>query len=202
MLPSLTACAAARVQRAKSPRRGDVTYSSEMPLIVPFDNATPRVDPTSWVAPNATLIGKVAIEAHASVFYGAVLRGDVGAIRIGAGTNVQDNVTMHTDTGLVLDIGSRVSVGHGAILHGCTVENDCLIGMGATVLNGAVVGAGSLVAAGAVVLENTVIPAGSLVTGVPAKVRRSLSDDERAALVENARHYAELSHAHRAANGG
>jgi len=173
-----------------------------MPLIVPFDNSTPRIDPTSWVAPNATLVGDVTIEAHASVFYGAVVRADRDAIRIGAGTNVQDNVTMHTDAGLVLDIGSRVSIGHGATLHGCTVENDCLIGMGATVLNGAVIGAGSLVAAGAVVLEYTSIPAGSLVTGIPAKVARPLSEEERTALVENARHYAELSHAHRAANGG
>ena len=202
MLPSLTGRAVARVQRAKYPRSGDVTYSSEMPLIVPFDNVTPAIDPTAWAAPNATLVGDVAIGAHASVFYGAVLRGDVGAIRIGAGTNVQDNVTMHTDTGLVLDIGSRVSVGHGAVLHGCTVGDDCLVGMGATVLNGAVIGEGSLVAAGAVVLEYTSIPAGSLVAGIPAKVRRPLSDDERASLVENARHYAELSRAHRAATGG
>ena len=109
---------------------------------------------------------------------------------------------MHTDGGLVLSVGSRVSVGHGAILHGCTIEDDCLIGMGATVLNGAVIGAGSLIAAGAVVLEYTAIPAGSLVTGVPAKVARMLSPEERVGLVENARHYAELSQAHRAANGG
>ena len=173
-----------------------------MPVIVPFGSATPRIDATAWAAPNATLIGAVTLGAHASVFYGAVLRADEGAIRIGAGTNVQDNVTMHTDPGLELSVGSRVSVGHGAILHGCVVEDDCLIGMGATVLNGAVVGAGTLVAAGAVVLENTLIPAGSLVTGVPAKAIRMLTADERASLVENARHYAELSHAHRAANGG
>jgi len=173
-----------------------------MPLIVPFAEATPKIDPTAWVAPNATLIGSVGLGAHASVFYGAVLRGDTDSIVIGAGTNVQDNVTMHTDSGIVLTVGSRVSIGHGATLHGCTVENDCLIGIGATVLNRAVIGAGSLVAAGAVVLEKTVIPPGSLVAGVPAKVVRQLSADERAGLVENARHYAELSHAHRAANGG
>ena len=155
-----------------------------MPLIVPFAEATPKIDPTAWVAPNATLIGSVGLGAHASVFYGAVLRGDTDSIVIGAGTNVQDNVTMHTDSGIVLTVGSRVSIGHGATLHGCTVENDCLIGIGATVLNRAVIGAGSLVA------------------GVPAKVVRQLSADERAGLVENARHYAELSHAHRAANGG
>jgi carbonic anhydrase/acetyltransferase-like protein (isoleucine patch superfamily) len=179
-----------------------VTYPSEMPLIIPFGDARPRIEPTAWVAPNATLVGAVSVDAHASVFYGAVLRGDVDSIQIGPGSNIQDNVTMHTDAGLPLRVGSRVSVGHGAILHGCTIENDCLIGMGATVLNGAVVGAGSLIAAGAVVLEYTSIPPGSLVTGVPAKVARTLSEAERAGLVDNARHYAELSQKHRVANGG
>jgi carbonic anhydrase/acetyltransferase-like protein (isoleucine patch superfamily) len=172
-----------------------------MPLIVPFGESTPTVDPTAWVAPNATLVGAVTLGARASVFYGAVLRGDTDAITIGAGSNVQDNVTMHTDTGLVLSVGSGVSVGHGAVLHGCTIEDDCLIGMGTTVLNRAVVGAGSLVAAGAVVLEDAVIPPGSLVAGVPARVLRPLSEDERAGLVENARHYLELSAAHSAASG-
>jgi carbonic anhydrase/acetyltransferase-like protein (isoleucine patch superfamily) len=172
-----------------------------MPLIVPFGESTPSIDPTAWVAPNATLVGAVTLGARASVFYGAVLRGDTDAISIGEGSNVQDNVTMHTDSGLVLSVGSGVSVGHGAVLHGCTVENDCLIGMGATVLNRAVIGAGSLVAAGAVVLENAVVPPGSLVAGVPARVVRALSDDERAGLVENARHYLELSAAHKATPG-
>jgi carbonic anhydrase/acetyltransferase-like protein (isoleucine patch superfamily) len=172
-----------------------------MPLIVPFGESTPSIDPTAWVAPNATLVGAVTLGARASVFYGAVLRADTDAISIGEGSNVQDNVTMHTDSGLVLSVGSGVSVGHGAVLHGCTVENDCLIGMGATVLNRAVIGAGSLVAAGAVVLENAVVPPGSLVAGVPARVVRALSDDERAGLVENARHYLELSAAHKATPG-
>jgi carbonic anhydrase/acetyltransferase-like protein (isoleucine patch superfamily) len=178
------------------------TYSDRMPLIVPFGEATPKIDPSAWVAPNATLVGSVNLGPRASVFYGAVLRGDTDAIVIGAESNIQDNVTMHTDTGLVLTVGSGVSVGHGATLHGCTVENDSLIGMGATVLNGAVIGAGSLVAAGAVVREHAVIPPGSLVAGVPAKVVRQLSDEERAGLVENARHYVELGQAHRAASAG
>ena len=167
-----------------------------MPHIVPFGSSTPKIDSTAWAASTATLIGAVTIGAHASVFYGAVLRADEGAIRIGAGSNVQDNVTMHTDPGLELTIGSRVSVGHGAILHGCVIEDDCLIGMGATILNGAVVGAGSLVAAGSVVLENTIIPPSSLVTGMPAKAIRTLDAEEIGSLVENARHYAELSARH------
>jgi carbonic anhydrase/acetyltransferase-like protein (isoleucine patch superfamily) len=173
-----------------------------MPLIVPFGNVTPKIDANAWVAPNATLIGAITLGAHSSIYYGSVLRADHDSIRIGAGSNIQDNVSMHVDTGLPISVGSRVSVGHGAILHGCTVEDDCLIGMGATVLNGAVVGAGTLVAAGAVVLEYTAIPAGSLVAGVPAKVVRQLSEDERLGLIENARSYAELTQKHRVANGG
>jgi carbonic anhydrase/acetyltransferase-like protein (isoleucine patch superfamily) len=170
-------------------------------MIVPFGNATPKIDPNAWVAPNATLVGDVSIGAHASVFYGAVIRADNDAIRIGAGSNVQDNVTMHTDGGLALTVGSRVSIGHGAVLHGCTIGDDCLIGMGAIVMNGAVIGAGSLVAAGALVLEYTSVPPGSLVVGAPAKALRMLSDDEQRGLIENARHYAEISRAHRAAAG-
>ena len=101
-----------------------------MPHILPFGSSTPKIDSTAWAASTATLIGAVTLGAHSSVFYGAVLRADEGAIRIGPGSNVQDNVTMHTDPGLELTIGSRVSGGHGAILHGCVIEDDCLIGMG------------------------------------------------------------------------
>ena len=170
-----------------------------MPLLIAIGDSTPKTDPTSWVAPNATLIGSVTIGANASVYYGAVLRGDTDQIIIGPGSNLQDNVTVHTDAGLVMSIGARVSVGHGAILHGCTVEDDCLIGMGATVLNRAVIGTGSLVAAGAVVLQDAVIPPGSLVAGVPGKVVRSLSEAEREGLVDNARRYLGYAEAHRAA---
>jgi carbonic anhydrase/acetyltransferase-like protein (isoleucine patch superfamily) len=167
-------------------------------MIVSFDGHTPIVDATAFVAPNATLIGQVTIGADASVFYGSVLRADTDSISIGAGSNVQDNVSMHTDTGLHLTIGAGVSIGHGAVVHGCVIEDDCLIGMGATILNRAVIGAGSLIAAGAVVLEDTVIPPGSLVAGVPAKVRRELSDEERAGVKLNASHYVGLAAQHRA----
>lgn len=171
-----------------------------MPLIVPFAGSTPSVADTAWVAPNATLIGEVTLRERSSVYYGTVLRADVAAISLGEGSNLQDNVTVHCDRGVPTTIGSGVSVGHAATLHGCTVEDDCLIGMGATVLNGSVIGTGSLVAAGTVVLEGTIVPPGSLVAGVPGKVRRELTDDERAGIRDNASRYLDYTEAHRAAN--
>ena len=168
-----------------------------MTTILGFNGSTPSVPDSAWVAPNGTLIGSVTLGAEASVFYGAVLRGDVDSITIGARSNIQDNVSIHCDSGKPTTVGSGVSVGHSAVLHGCTVEDDCLIGMSATVLNEAVIGRGSLVAAGAVVLEGTIIPPGSLVAGVPAKVRRELTADELAKVKHNATHYVELSRAHR-----
>jgi len=168
-----------------------------MSLILPFGDRTPAIDPTAWVAPNATVIGGVTLGDSAGVYYGAVLRADSDDITIGPWSNVQDNVTVHCDPGSPVVVGGGVSVGHGAVLHGCVIEDDCLIGMSATVLNGAVIGTGSLVAAGSVVLENTVIPPGSLVAGVPASVRRRLSVEEIDGIRDNARRYAELSSKHR-----
>ena len=168
-----------------------------MSLILPFGDRTPAIDPTAWVAPNATVIGGVTLGDSAGVYYGAVLRADSDDITIGPWSNVQDNVTVHCDPGSPVVVGGGVSVGHGAVLHGCVIEDDCLIGMSATVLNGAVIGTGSLVAAGSVVLENTVIPPGSLVAGVPASVRRRLSAEEIDGIRDNARRYAELSSKHR-----
>ncbi|WP_349904794.1 gamma carbonic anhydrase family protein [Parafrigoribacterium humi] len=167
-------------------------------VILSYDGNSPAIADSAWVAPNATLIGRVTIGENASVFYGSVLRADVDSITIGEGSNIQDNVSVHCDAGIPTTLGRGVSVGHSAVLHGCTVEDDCLIGMSATVLNGAVIGTESLVAAGAVVLEGTVIPPGSLVAGVPAKVRRELSAEERERVRDNARHYVELSRAHAA----
>jgi carbonic anhydrase/acetyltransferase-like protein (isoleucine patch superfamily) len=166
-------------------------------MLLIFDGVTPEVDPTAFVAPNASVIGRVKLAANSSVFYGAVLRGDIDSISIGAGSNVQDNVSMHTDVGIKLVVGSGVSIGHNAVVHGCTVEDDCLIGMGSIILNHAVIGAGSLVAAGAVVLEGTVVPPGSLVAGVPAKVRRELTAEEREHVKLNASHYVDLAAKHR-----
>lgn len=158
---------------------------------------SPQIADDAFVAPGAVIVGDVRLAARSSVWYNAVLRAEAEPIVLGEGANLQDNVVCHVDAGYPLVIGSGVSVGHTAVLHGCTVEPDSLIGMGATVLNGAVIGAGSLVAAGAVVLEGTIVPPGSLVAGVPAKVRRELTDDERAGIRRNAdaylRHVAEHS---------
>jgi carbonic anhydrase/acetyltransferase-like protein (isoleucine patch superfamily) len=150
---------------------------------------SPQIAEDAFVAAGAVIVGDVRLEARSSVWYNAVLRAEAAPIVLGAGSNLQDTVVCHVDSGFPLSIGSGVSVGHGAVLHGCTVEDDCLIGMSATVLNGAVIGAGSLVAAGAVVLEGTIVPPGSLVAGVPAKVRRELTADERAGIRRNGEHY-------------
>lgn len=161
-----------------------------MPLI-PFQGDEPVVDPTAFVAMNATLVGRVTVGAGASIWFGAVLRGDTDDLVLGERSNLQDNVVVHADPGSPAILGAGVSVGHGAVVHGCRIGDGCLIGMNATVLNRAVIGAQSLVAAGAVVLEGTVIPPRSLVAGVPAKVRRELTDDEVAALAVNADTYAD-----------
>ncbi|MEU6610619.1 gamma carbonic anhydrase family protein [Streptomyces shenzhenensis] len=167
-------------------------------LIVGIGGREPRIDEGVFVAPNASVIGDVTLRAGASVWYGAVLRGDVERITVGASTNVQDNVTLHADPGFPVSIGERVSIGHNAVVHGATVADDCLIGMGATVLNGAVIGAGSLVAAQALVPQGMTVPPGSLVAGVPAKVKRALTDEERQGVTLNGTRYAELATTHRA----
>ncbi|TXK17021.1 gamma carbonic anhydrase family protein [Homoserinibacter sp. GY 40078] len=168
-----------------------------MSVILGFGDAVPRIDPSAWVAPNATVIGDAVLHPGASVFYGAVVRADRDRIELGAGSNLQDNVVVHGDPGSPTVIGAGVSVGHGAVVHGSVIGDDCLIGMNATVLNGAVIGEESLVAAGALVLEGTVVPPRSLVAGVPAKVRRELSDDEVAGIRRNAATYRELTARHR-----
>ncbi|MFJ4829088.1 gamma carbonic anhydrase family protein [Streptomyces sp. NPDC088747] len=167
-------------------------------LIAGIGGKDPKVDPEAFAAPMSVVIGEVTLHAGASVWYGAVLRAEVGPIVVGADSNVQDNCTLHVDPGFPLTIGERVSVGHNAVIHGATVEDDCLIGMGATVLNGAVIGAGSLVAAQALVPQGMRVPPGSLVAGVPAKVRRELTDEEREGITLNGTLYVELAKAHRA----
>ena len=158
-------------------------------LSLPFEGRTPEVHESAWIAQNASLIGKVRVRADASVWFGAVLRGDIDEIVLGAGSNLQDNVVVHTELGSPAIVGDGVSVGHGAVVHGCTIQDGCLIGMNATVLTGAVVGRDSLVAAGSVVLEGVTIPPRSLVAGVPGKVRRALTDDEVAGMHGNCARY-------------
>jgi len=142
-----------------------------------------------WVAPGARLIGRVILEPGASVWFNAVLRGDNEPIVVGAGSNVQDGCVCHTDLGFPLTIGSDCTVGHMAILHGCTVGAGSLIGMGATVLNGAVIGAGTLVGAGSLVTEGKAIPDGVLAVGRPARVVRALTAEESAGLARTAAGY-------------
>ncbi|MFD3446974.1 gamma carbonic anhydrase family protein [Microbacteriaceae bacterium 4G12] len=158
-------------------------------VLLPFGGATPEVQDDAYVAAGAVLVGRVHLGASASVWFNAVLRADSEPITIGDGSNVQDNVSCHVDAGFPLTVGSDVSVGHNAVLHGCTVEDGALVGMGAIVMNGAVIGAGSLVAAGALVLEGTVVPPGTLVAGVPARVRRELTAEEAAGIRRNAAGY-------------
>ena len=166
-----------------------------MPML-PYEGSEPEVADDAWVAPGAYLVGRVRVGSRSSVWYGAVLRGDGDAISVGVGSNVQDGTVVHADPGFPAVIGDGVVVGHGAVVHGCTVEDGSLIGMGSRVLNGARIGAGSLVAAGAVVLEGTQVPPGSLVAGVPAKVRRPLTDDESAGIRAGAEQYVERARQH------
>ncbi len=177
--------------------QGPTEARPSVPQTIAFGGSTPDIHPTAWLAPTATVIGRVSVGAGTGVFYGAILRGDSSTISVGSGSNLQDAVVVHADPDFPATIGSGVSVGHAAVLHGCTVQDDCLIGMGAIVLNGAVIGAGSMVAAGAVVLEGAQVPPGSLVAGVPGKVRRELTAEEREHLVHNATHYQELIGGHR-----
>ncbi|TCK22509.1 gamma carbonic anhydrase family protein [Pseudonocardia endophytica] len=150
--------------------------------MIEINGTSPTVHERAWVAPGAVLSGAVTIEEDASVWYTCVLRADMEPITIGARSNVQDGTVVHTDPGFPVSIGDGVTIGHRAVVHGCTIGDDVLIGMGAVVMNGCTIGAGSLVAAGAVLTQGLQVPPGSLVAGVPGKVRREISDDERTML--------------------
>ena len=164
--------------------------------IYKVDGRVPQVGAAAFVADNATLAGDVTLAEESSVWYGAVLRADTGRITVDAGSNVQDNAVLHTGPGLDVTVRRGTSVGHGAVVHGCTVGDGCLIGMHATILNGAVIGDGCLIAAGALVPENMQVPAGSLVIGVPGKVVRPVSAAQAAAIKANEEEYLELARAH------
>lgn len=165
-------------------------------MMVSIAGKTPDAGKAAFVADTAVLAGEVSLAGETSVWYGAVLRADTGRITVGEGSNVQDNAVLHTGPGLDVTIGRNVSIGHSAVVHGCTVGDNCLIGMHATVLNGAVIGEGSLVAAGALVTENAVIPAGSLVVGVPGKVLRRVSAEQAASIDANGEEYRQLAELH------
>jgi carbonic anhydrase/acetyltransferase-like protein (isoleucine patch superfamily) len=172
---------------------------AERALIAAVGGKEPKVDPEAFTAPTSVVVGEVSLAAGASVWYQTVLRGDGGPITVGPDSNIQDNCTVHADPGFPVTVGERVSVGHNAVLHGCTVEDDVLVGMGATVLNGARIGAGSLVAAQALVPQGMQVPPNSLVAGVPAKVKRQVTDEESAGIAFNAAVYVDLARQHRQA---
>lgn len=161
-----------------------------MPLILPVQGKHPQLGADCFVAENATIVGDVTLGARCTVWFNAVLRGDVNSIRIGDKTNVQDGAVIHcTYQKAATTIGSRVSIGHKAIVHGCTVQDDVLIGMGAIVMDQAVVGAGCIIAAGAVVLENTQCEPGFLYAGIPARKIKPVTEEQRANMLRTADNY-------------
>jgi carbonic anhydrase/acetyltransferase-like protein (isoleucine patch superfamily) len=163
-------------------------------MIIPYNGTTPRIADNCFLAPDCVIIGDVTIGPESSIWFKAVIRGDINWIKIGSYTNVQDSCVVHVTEGSApTDIGDHVTVGHGAIIHGCTIESACLIGMGAIILDRAVIGAGSLVAAGSVVKSGMAVPAGSLVAGNPAVIKRKISADEKDYFVEWAINYREYS---------
>jgi gamma-carbonic anhydrase len=162
-------------------------------MIGKFLHKAPQIAKTSFVAPSAQLIGAVRVGEYASVWFNAVARGDINRIEIGAYTNIQDSAILHVEDDIGLYIGEYVTVGHGAILHACHIEDCALIGMGAIILNGARIGKGSIVAAGSVVTKDFKAPGYRLIMGVPAKVVRKLTEDEKRENIHWARKYAKLS---------
>lgn len=161
------------------------------PELVPLPGRTPVIHESAWIAPGANVIGATTMAEDSSVWFAAVVRADGDTITIGPGSNVQDGSVLHADRGVPLRLGAGVTVGHRAVLHGCVVEDDVLVGMGAVVLNGARIGAGSIIGAGALVPEGAVVPPGSMVLGVPGRVRRETTEAEREQVRANARLYVE-----------
>lgn len=168
-----------------------------MPLIIEYQGKRPTIADDVYIAPNATILGNVTIGPGASVWFGAVIRGDEGHIRIGPGANVQDNVVIHVNGRHDTLIGANVTIGHGVVLEGCIIGDGALLGMNATVLSQAIIGDGVLIAAGAVVKEFDEIPAHHLAAGVPARVRCPLSPEMRARVARGAQHYIGAANRHR-----
>ncbi len=165
-----------------------------MPLLRSFGDKHPVIGPDTFVAETAVVIGDVQVGARSSLWYGTVLRGDVFHIRVGDDTSIQDNTVVHVTSGhYATSVGSRVTVGHSAVLHGCTIEDDCIIGMGAVIMDRASIGRFCVIGAGALVTPGTVIEDGQLVVGSPARAKRELTADERGWIQSSAQHYVELA---------
>jgi carbonic anhydrase/acetyltransferase-like protein (isoleucine patch superfamily) len=166
-------------------------------MMISLGDSDPKCEASSWIAPTATLIGKVSLAESASVWFGAVLRGDNEPIRVGARSNVQDLCVLHTDPGFPLTIDEDCSIGHQAMLHGCKIGSGSMIGIGAIVLNGARIGKGCLIGAGAIVTEGAEIPDNSLVIGMPGKVKRAVSAEQASFILDNAADYAKRAQRYR-----
>ena len=162
-------------------------------MIYDFEKNIPEVHPDAWVAPNATLIGKVKLEKNSSIWFNAVLRGDIELISIGENSNIQDGSVLHTDPGYKLNVGKGVTVGHMVMLHGCQISDDTLIGIGSIILNNAKIGKNCIIGANSLITENKIIPDNSLVVGSPGRVLRKVTDEEIKLIHENAQHYVEGS---------
>ena len=159
-----------------------------------LDDHTPQIAPSAWVADSAQVMGAVTVQADASVWFGATVRGDTEHITLGEGCNIQDGSVLHADHGQPLNVGKHVTVGHMVMLHGCTIGDESLIGIGAVVLNGAKIGRNCLVGAGSLVTEGKEFPDGSMIMGTPAKVVRQLTPEQIEGLRQSARHYIENAH--------
>ena len=162
-------------------------------MIYDFEKNVPNVHPDAWVASNATLIGKVKLEKNSSIWFNAVLRGDIELITIGENSNIQDGSVLHTDPGYKLNVGKGVTVGHKVMLHGCQIADDTLIGIGSIILNNAKIGKNCIVGANSLITENKIIPDNSLVVGSPGKILRKVTEEEIKAIHENAKHYVDGS---------
>ncbi len=162
-------------------------------MIYDLEKNVPEISDDSWVASNAIIIGKVKLEKNSSIWFNAVLRGDIEKIVIGENSNIQDGSVLHTDPGCPLTVGKGVTVGHMVMLHGCEISDDALIGIGSTILNKAKIGKNCIIGANTLVTENKIIPDNSLVLGSPGKVIRKVTDDEIKVICENAKHYVENS---------
>ena len=162
-------------------------------MIRPFRGKVPKAAASAYIDPSAQVIGDITVGERSSIWPNVSARGDVSSITIGNESNVQDNCVLHCDEGFPLIIGERVTVGHMAMLHGCVIEDDCLIGIGSIILNGAHIGTGSVIAAGALIPEGMQVPPYSMVMGVPGKVKREITPDERERFKVNCRHYVELA---------